>query len=497
MSKSFGRSEMEAFLGRPSMDDGRASQSSFTGGVHFAQMKNPKNERRFDALSPAETAAHLAQKASSSQSKDKARRYRTNKVLEHHQLAAELLQSGHSSKQSQPRNESDSEDSFGARQQATSSRSRIVPKEVSNGGTLAVAVQNKARHLYASSSSESEFEEGTIFRRRTPPESSDDEAVSRRQHRRRRRILGSELVVPSSGSHALTHGSTSALEGKRQSGHHDNPPENTSESSGTSSGGSESSSSDDSSESEAHQKGQGPRFIPRQIRGLEKSYEQFQEEDEKRSRIKAEKSHNRKLESRAMVAKQVALSVPNTDQDYMEESQGALNVIPDDGNLSGEELSVMHREAWELREIERLLTTLQQEREKESRRLAYERRKQLTDEQVMDEDKQSGRYAQPGKDRLDKAANTSRYYHRGAYYMDDEEWDDSDVRYKSAEYAKAATGEDKIDKSRLPEIMQRNKFGFARQNTKYKGLAAEDTSDPRLKILPIVGRKRQDSTKGN
>ncbi|CAJ1963341.1 unnamed protein product [Cylindrotheca closterium] len=494
---------MDAFLRRPSID-GSASQSSFAG-VHFAQLKNTKNEKRFDALSPAETAAHLAQKPSSSQPKDKARRHRTNRVLEHHQFAAELLQSGQSSKESelQNRNESDSEDSFGARQQATSRRSRIVPKEVSNSGNLTLTGQNKARHLYASSSSESEFDECTVLDRRTPAENSDDEALSQRKQRRKR-ILGSELVVPSSGSRPLTHAPPSALEGKRPLGHHDFPqpaPENTSESSGTSSRGPESSTSGDSSrsddESSARDSATPVVFIPRKIRNLEKSFDLLQEADEKRSRKKAEKSHNRKLESRAMVARQVAVSTRNTDHDYTEESYGASNGIPDDGNDSNEELLVMHCEAWELREIERVLTTLQQEREKESRRLAYERRKQLTDEQVMNEDIESARYAQPGKNRLEKAANTSRYYHRGAYYMDDEEWDDSDVRYKSAEYAKAMTGEDKIDKSRLPEILQRNKFGFARQNTKYKGLAAEDTSDARLQILPIVGRKRPCSTKEN
>ena len=90
-----------------------------------------------------------------------------------------------------------------------------------------------------------------------------------------------------------------------------------------------------------------------------------------------------------------------------------------------------------------------------------------------------------------KTASANRYYHRGAYYMDEDEWDDADVRHKSAEYAKAATGEDKIDKSKLPKIMQRNKFGFARQNTKYKGLPSEDTSDSRLEVLPIIERKKQ------
>ena len=81
MSDSFGRSEMETFLGRSAVDGERVG---FYGGSRMRLSK------------PAETAAHLAQEVASSQVKGTAHRYRTNKVLQHHELAAELLQSRHS-----------------------------------------------------------------------------------------------------------------------------------------------------------------------------------------------------------------------------------------------------------------------------------------------------------------------------------------------------------------------------------------------------------------
>jgi len=73
--------------------------------------------------------------------------------------------------------------------------------------------------------------------------------------------------------------------------------------------------------------------------------------------------------------------------------------------------------------------------------------------------------------------------------MDDSEWDEGDVRHKSTEYAMAHTGDDPpIDASKLPEVMRVKNFGRARQNTRYKGLAKEDTTDRSARILPLRPR---------
>ena len=135
---------------------------------------------------------------------------------------------------------------------------------------------------------------------------------------------------------------------------------------------------------------------------------------------------------------------------------------------------------WEMRELERLLMALDQQRDSEREKLEYEARRKMTDKEVLEQDLRAGRYQQPGQARDEmKGKFMQRFYHRGAYYMDEEEWEESDVRHKAAEYARAATGEDKIDKTALPEVLQVKKFGFARQNHRYKGLAKEDTTDRR------------------
>ena len=152
------------------------------------------------------------------------------------------------------------------------------------------------------------------------------------------------------------------------------------------------------------------------------------------------------------------------------------------------------RDAWELRELDRLLRDIDdimaQQRDQEE----YNRRKNMTDAECLEEDIKAGRYQAPGDNRRNPAEKGNiqqRFYHRGAYYMDSTEWGEDDVRQKAAEYAKAATGDDKIDKSKLPKVMQVKQFGRANQ-TKYSGLAAEDTTDKSTRFLPLVqGSKKK------
>ena len=119
----------------------------------------------------------------------------------------------------------------------------------------------------------------------------------------------------------------------------------------------------------------------------------------------------------------------------------------------------------------------------------------MTDKEVMEEDSKAGLYLAPGSRRevsKPESGGLQRFFHRGAYYMDQTEWDETDVRHKAAEYARAATGEDKLDKSQLPEVMRVKKFGFARQNHRYKGLAAEDTGT--MDMAPFMEKKRRKQT---
>lgn len=270
---------------------------------------------------------------------------------------------------------------------------------------------------------------------------------------------------------------------------------NDSSSSGGSSGSSSSSSSssgsssDDSSSDEDEPVLAKPIFIPKSKRMLMKSDEKQWEEEEARVDREKLKAEKRKMESRALVAKSVAAVNDSTAFDEVEdEAGGATNPPPNDDD---EVDAKKERHAWELRELERLLDAMDSRKKREEERLEYERRKNMTDEEVLQHDMKTGRYIAPGSSRMEQQTGNhlQKFFHRGAYYMAEDEWDNDDVRHKAAEYARAATGEDKIDRAALPEVMQVKKFGFANQNSRYKGLAKEDTTDKSQSFLPLVHKK--------
>lgn len=141
-----------------------------------------------------------------------------------------------------------------------------------------------------------------------------------------------------------------------------------------------------------------------------------------------------------------------------------------------------------VRELLRILRDFDQVEDEEREELELERRRQMTDTERMEEDERLGKFDKKGKGKMNFM---QRYYHKGAFYMDEDSLKDKDdVRHKAIDYARAATGEDKYDKSKLPSVMQVKKFGMAGYSTKYKGLINEDTTDKHVRYVPLTKRKR-------
>ena len=272
-----------------------------------------------------------------------------------------------------------------------------------------------------------------------------------------------------------------------------------------------------------------PLFVPKSKRGIISEIEAQQQKQAEAEEQRAKEREKRALQSRALVAEAVSAAgkkgasstnAISGEGDEFEVIEGLEFIpVPDDSDPSEQdspELALAERDAWEVRELIRILRDLDEALEAEKERKELERRRAMTDEERLEEDRRTGRYRAPGEARRrqrdgvdgrdgnkDEKSGTEnnylqRYHHRGAFYMDEDTLEQAgkdDVRHRAAEYSRAATGEDKIDKRALPKVMQVKKFGFAGYSTKYKGLAKEDTTDKQLDFLPIVsGGRRKNSS---
>ena len=280
---------------------------------------------------------------------------------------------------------------------------------------------------------------------------------------------------------------------------------------------SDSSSSDDdsstSSSSDSSEEGINPMpiskplFVPKSKRGtvaeVEAQLKKHEEAEERRMREK----ERRVVQSRALVAEAVSVAVASSqgmdDGDEFDTGEvgGDFILVPDDSDPVDQDsgLVLAERDAWEVREIIRILRDVDEGLELEKERKEKERRRALTDQERLEEDRRSGRYRAPGKARRARREGEThggsnylqRYHHRGAFYLDDDtlkQAGENDIRHRALEYSRSVTG-DRIDKRSLPEVMQVKNFGLAGYSTKYKGLAKEDTTDKSLDFLPISGNK--------
>jgi microfibrillar-associated protein 1 len=100
-------------------------------------------------------------------------------------------------------------------------------------------------------------------------------------------------------------------------------------------------------------------------------------------------------------------------------------------------------------------------------RAETERRRAMTDAERMEEDRKLGKFDTKPKAKWNFL---QRYYHKGAFYQNDET-----VTKKADEVADAPTLGDRIDKSMLPKVLQVKNFGRP-SRTKWTHLLAEDTT---------------------
>jgi microfibrillar-associated protein 1 len=212
-----------------------------------------------------------------------------------------------------------------------------------------------------------------------------------------------------------------------------------------------------------------PKFVPKEQRETLKEQERRQkEEDEHRQRQE---------ETRRKVTREAALKLLEESL-KSEQQQAAEGAAEDDRDITQQMLTMddedEHNEAtiekdyqqWRIRELKRI------KREKEERdafeqiKLEVERRRKMTDQQIIAENAQDPEKQKPRK----KMKFLQKYYPKGAFFPEERK-----ELEKTHDFA-APTGEDRwVDRTTLPKVMQVKNFGRAGR-TKYTHLVQEDTT---------------------
>lgn len=224
-----------------------------------------------------------------------------------------------------------------------------------------------------------------------------------------------------------------------------------------------------------------PVFVPKHLRGtttakaVEEEHERLWEE--KRQNL----ANAKKEQTKAIVAEAVRINENQKEEEEVDSDAG----LPDDTD------DVMEFDAWKIREIMRIKRDTEEREAMIREQEEVRRRREMTDEQRAEEDRKLGISREHTKEEKPKWKFLQKYYHKGAFFMDNSSIRNTeDVRLK--DYS-APTLEDRVDKEKLPQVLQVKNFG-KRGRTKYTHLLDQDTtvqSNKRVDVRP--DRKVMDS----
>ena len=219
-----------------------------------------------------------------------------------------------------------------------------------------------------------------------------------------------------------------------------------------------------------------PIFVPKGRRETVTAAEQQAADEAAKETKRQLQAEERKRETRDLVAETIRREEEQNEVHL--DGNGSEADMPDDADVDEDSPEFeIEFEVWKTRELARRRRDASERELMQKDQEETERRRRLTDEERLAEDRAAGKLnaAAPGKP---KWKFLQKYYHKGAFYMDDESLVTRDATGKEdvrkREYD-APTLEDKYDKSAMPAVMQVKKFGFAGR-TKYTHLNDQDTT---------------------
>lgn len=212
-----------------------------------------------------------------------------------------------------------------------------------------------------------------------------------------------------------------------------------------------------------------PVFVPKAERDTIAERERLEAEEQA-----LEELAKRKLEIRKKETKQIVVEEVRKDQEIQRnmelEDANIADVDTDDEMNEAEEYEV-----WKTREIARI------KRERDAReamvkeREEIEKLRNMTEQERREWERKNPKPAGPPKQ---KWKFMQKYFHKGAFFQSDA--DDQAASVGTDDIFQrdfsAPTGEDKLDRSILPKVMQVKHFGRSGR-TKWTHLVGEDTTD--------------------
>ncbi|KAJ0817768.1 putative microfibrillar-associated protein [Helianthus annuus] len=211
-----------------------------------------------------------------------------------------------------------------------------------------------------------------------------------------------------------------------------------------------------------------PVFVPKSERDTIAEREKIEAEEHAIEELMKRRAEERKVETKQIVVEEIRKDMQI--QKNLEAEADIADVETDDELNEAEEY-----EAWKAREIARIKRDRDDRDAMVKEREEIERVRNMTQEERREWERKNPK---PSSAPKQKWRFMQKYYHKGAFFQDDPDDKSGTVGADGIfrrDYS-APTGEDKMDKSILPKVMQVKHFGRSGR-TKWTHLVNEDTTD--------------------
>ncbi|XP_028956345.1 uncharacterized protein [Malus domestica] len=211
-----------------------------------------------------------------------------------------------------------------------------------------------------------------------------------------------------------------------------------------------------------------PVFVPKSERDTIAERERLEAEE-----WALEESRKKKLAERKRETKQIVVEEIRKDEEIQKGMELEANI--EDIDTDDEVNEAEEYDAWKAREIARIKRDREDREAMLKEKEEIERVRNMTEEERREWERKNPRPAPRPKQ---KWRFMQKYYHKGAFFQSDAD-DYAATAGTDGIYTRdvsAPTGEDKMDKTILPKVMQVKHFGRSGR-TKWTHLVNEDTTD--------------------